>query len=83
MEQLLEKKYLIDKERFFELERENIFLFGFLLDSMENVGRLTTIDSKKGLVKLEYPLLLEEDIELLLEYVKKNTNIREIEQIEK
>ncbi len=69
-----------DIVRFFQLPREKIVEFIFLLEGYDGIGIVRTLDREQGIIEVLISPDLEKEFNLLLEKTSPQLNIREIKK---
>ena len=67
-----------DRVRFFQLPREKIVEFIFLLEGYEGLGIVRTLDRERGIIEVLLSSDLEREFNQWLENLSEELNIREI-----
>lgn len=60
------------------MKREEIAYFQFLIEGYEGIGTLTTLDTKKGVVRFSIPEGLLADAEEILRLVGQEITLKEV-----
>ncbi|GFO58237.1 DUF4911 domain-containing protein [Geomonas silvestris] len=66
MAQLIDKA-LETEDRYFQLASKDLVYLKFVLEAYEGLCTMSTVDGKRGIVKVNYPLPFAEDVHDLLE----------------
>lgn len=65
-------------KKYFQLERKNIVIIQFIIEGYEGRATVTTIDSRKAVIRISIMPDYISDIGSLLEYLKKKYKMKEI-----
>ena len=69
-----------DKVRFFQLPKEKIVEFIFLLEGYDGIGIVRTLDRDRGIIEVLIAPDLEKDFEQFLKEISPTLNIKEIKK---
>jgi hypothetical protein len=64
--------------RFFQLASRDMVYMKFILEAYEGLSTMSTIDGKKGIVRVNYPLPFAGDMAALMEALSAEISITEV-----
>ena len=64
--------------RFFQLASRDMVYMKFVLEAYEGLSTMSTIDGKRGIVRVNYPLAFAGDVAALMDALATEIAIREV-----
>jgi hypothetical protein len=64
--------------RFFQLASRDMVYMKFILEAYEGLSTMSTVDGKKGIVRVNYPLSFAGDMAALMEALSKEIAVTEV-----
>jgi Domain of unknown function (DUF4911) len=58
--------------KYFKIEIKNLFLIQYILEGYEGLVTVTTLNSEQGLIKVSFPHYAINDINQIIQYLKKD-----------
>lgn len=66
-------------KKYYRIDRREISFLKFILEAYDGLAVLTTVDSEKGIVVVNIAPGCEDDVEMILQDLKKNVMIEKID----
>lgn len=64
--------------RYYQLASRDLVYMKFILEAYEGMSTMSTVDAKRGIVKVNYPLAFADDVAALMEALSKEISVTEV-----
>jgi hypothetical protein len=64
--------------RYYQLASRDLVYMKFILEGYEGLSTMSTVDGKRGIVKVEYPLPFADDVAALMEALATEIAVTEV-----
>ncbi|GFO55887.1 hypothetical protein GMSM_28940 [Geomonas sp. Red276] len=78
MREAAEGMALETANRYYRLAGRDLVYMKFILEAYEGLSTMSTVDGKRGIVKVNYPLPFADDMAKLMEALGKEIEVREV-----
>ncbi|WP_026843264.1 DUF4911 domain-containing protein [Citrifermentans bremense] len=73
-------KYTETGSRYYKLANRDIVYLKSILEAYEGLNTMSTIDGKRGLIRVSFPLCFAGDVEALMQEIAKEIEIAEVNE---
>ena len=64
--------------RYYQLASRDLVYMKFILEAYEGLSTMSTVDAKRGIVRVNYPLPFADDMAALMEALSKEIEVTEV-----